>query len=389
MTALNQNLIDTGSPPVPAAQGWISAYDGRLGPLINLSQAAPADPPHADFMAALAAAALDPASARYGDIHGDAALREAYAADVSALHGARLTAADVAITTGANQAFFIAMLSVARAGENLLLPAPWYFNHQMACAMLGIEARALPCPPGNGFLPDADAAARLIDERTRAIVLVTPNNPTGAVYPPELIQHFADLCARRGLWLILDRTYRDFPAAGNPAGHNLFRDDAWRDHLIELYSFSKAYCIPGYRLGAMTGGPAVLREAGKIFDTLQICPPRIGQIALAPAIARLAPWRRANAEKIARRAAMFQAAFDSIEGWRIDSIGAYFAYVRHPFAGVPSEAVAAKLAGQRGVLGLPGSFFGPGQEQYLRLAFANAGDAAIAALPGRFQGLEM
>ena len=75
------------------------------------------------------------------------------------------------------------------------------------------------------------------------------------------------------------------------------------------------------------------------------------------------------------------------QGWRIDSIGAYFAYLAHPFAGVPAAVVAERLAATRGVLGLPGSYFGPGQDGHLRIAFANADSARIAALPERLHGL--
>ncbi len=85
------------------------------------------------------------------------------------------------------------MMALARAGDNVLLPTPWYFNHEMTLTMLGVEPRALPCDPAAGFVPDVATAEALIDARTRAIVLVTPNNPTGAVYPPQTIAAFAAL----------------------------------------------------------------------------------------------------------------------------------------------------------------------------------------------------
>ena len=235
---LNPDLIDTGTPPIPEAQGWARAYGGARGPLIDLSQAVPGAPPPVTLLEKLAAAAAEPGSTRYGGITGDAALREAYAAEISRIYGTAFAPAEVAITSGCNQAYVVTMMALARAGDNVLLPTPWYFNHEMTLTMLGVEARPLPCAPEAGFVPDVATAEALIDDRTRAIVLVTPNNPTGAVYPPETIAAFAALCARRGIWLVLDETYRDFLPADVAKPHEVFATTSWQDSVIGLYSFS-------------------------------------------------------------------------------------------------------------------------------------------------------
>ena len=172
----------------------------------------------------------------------------------------------------------------------------------------------------------------LIDGRVKAVVLVTPNNPTGAVYPPGVISEFAALCRRKDVALVLDETYRDFLAEPDERPHEVFADPAWRDSVLGLYSFSKSYCIPGHRLGAITAGSAAMAEIGKVLDCMQICPARAGQIALAPAITALADWREGNRREIVRRAAAFRDALATTQ-WRVDSIGAYFAYVAHPFPG--------------------------------------------------------
>src|SRR5215208_5370016 len=202
--AINPLVADTGTPPIPEAQGWVERYGGAHGPLINMSQAVPGHPPHPDFIARLVEAAASVDAARYGPIAGDADLRAAYAGHLAALSGGDIEAADVAITAGCNMGFVAALMLVAKAGDAVLLPSPWYFNHEMTAAMLGIAARPLPCDPNAGFVPDPDEAGRLIDARTSAIVLVTP---TGAIYPGHVIGAFADLCRRRGLWLVVDETY--------------------------------------------------------------------------------------------------------------------------------------------------------------------------------------
>jgi hypothetical protein len=382
----NPHIQDLSSPHIPEAQGWARAYDGSLGPLINLSQAVPGTAPPPALLERLAAAAADPEVARYGFIEGEPPLREAYAAHVSALYGGRVRPADVSITSGCNQAFFAIMMLLARSGGAVILPSPWYFNHQMTLDMLGLETRALPCGPDRGFLPDPAEAEALIDERVKALVLVTPNNPTGAVYPPSLIEAFAELCRRRGIWLVVDETYRDFLPRGVNRPHGLLADETWREGVIQLYSFSKAYAIPGHRLGAIVADGRVVTELAKIMDSLQICAPRAGQTALIWAIDAMAEWREGVRAEINRRSEAFAAAIRDVPGWRIDSIGAYFAYVRHPYHGVPVERVARLLAEERGVSVLPGTFFSPDGETHLRIAVANVAAEALEPLPQRLAG---
>src|SRR5687767_2365444 len=217
----NPLLVDTATPPIPEAKAWTAAYSGALGPLIDLSQAVPGYPPHPEMLERLGRAAAMREAASYGDILGDSALRETYAAHVSELYRGRIAATNVAITAGCNQAFFVAILGLAKAGDVVILPAPWYFNHKMALDMLGIEAIPLPCRGENGFVPSLEDARSLVTERVRALVLVTPNNPTGAVYPGEAIAALHTFCTESRIALILDETYRDFLASDAPPHDSL------------------------------------------------------------------------------------------------------------------------------------------------------------------------
>ncbi|WP_244300730.1 aminotransferase [Roseibium hamelinense] len=372
---LNTHLVDTATPPIPEAAGWLAGYDGRFGPAINLSQAVPGDPPPQVFLDRISSAAASAEATRYGDIFGDEALRQAYARACSSLYGAPITPEETAITAGCNQAFFVSILAVAKAGDAVLLPSPWYFNHKMTLDMLGIEARPLPLSAERGFLPDAGAARPLIDDTVKAIVLVTPNNPTGAVYPAATVAAFKEMAFENNLWLVIDETYRDFLPGSSL--HRAFTTPDWRSCVISLYSFSKSYAIPGHRVGAITAAAPVIEEIGKVLDCVQICPARAAQMALPWAMDNLTDWRQDVNATLADRLIAFQAALDLCPGWRLDQIGAYFAYVRHPFAGVSATAVAEHLAREFGLLVLPGSYFGPGQDDHLRFAFANVDAATI------------
>jgi aspartate/methionine/tyrosine aminotransferase len=377
-------ILATAEPPIPSARAWAAAYRGEAGPSIDLTQAVPGYPPHAELLARIGAEAGRLANAGYGAIEGEEALRAALAEDLSARYGATIGAEDVMITAGCNLAFVMTMTALAGPGEAVILPAPWYFNHLMALTMRGTAAIPLPCLPEDGFVPDPDRAAALIDPRVRALVLVTPNNPTGAIYPPEVIARFAALCRARGIVLVLDETYRDF-LPGNEPPHAEFADPAWRDGLVHLYSFSKSYCVPGHRVGAIVAGPRMRTQLLKVLDTLQICAPRAAQAALAWAVPALGSWRAGNRDVMAARAEAFRRAFAGVNGWRIDALGGYFAYLRLPEDAPEAVATAERLAAARGLMTLPGPFFGPGQERHLRLAFANAEEATIAMVPARLR----
>ncbi|MGO4524780.1 aminotransferase [Microvirga sp. 2MCAF35] len=386
---INPLVADVGSPPIPEAQSWTRRYDGSFGPLINLSQAVPGNAPHAELLERMAAAAGSAAGSQYGPINGDVDLRQAYADDLSRLYEGRITSEDTAITAGCNMAFFAAMMLLAHRGEGVLLPTPWYFNHQMTLEMLGIEPRPLPCRPENGFVPRVEDAEALINDKVRAIVLVTPNNPTGAVYPAHVIEAFAQLCRRRGIYLVIDETYRDFLPQEMNRAHGLFTSEEWRGTVIQLYSFSKSYAIPGHRTGAITADAKLVEQIAKILDCIQICAPRTAQAALPWAIDALRDWREDNRAEINRRAQVFQEALAPLPEWRIESVGAYFAYLRHPFSEAKAQHVAEKLATERGVLCLPGSYFGPGQEGHLRVAIANVAADVLSGLTERFRGLSL
>jgi aspartate/methionine/tyrosine aminotransferase len=157
----------------------------------------------------------------------------------------------------------------------------------------------------------------------------------------------------------------------------LFEQPQWRDTFVHLYSFSKAYALTGYRVGAVAAAPRLIAELEKLMDCLAICAPHLSQAAVAYALSELGDWK---AEKVAlmhaRLEALRHAFADPALDYRMVSSGAFFAWVKHPFSGVPAKNVAKRLAGDHGLLVLPGSMFGPGQEDFLRIAFANA-DAAL------------
>lgn len=376
--AVNPAINRVEAPPIMEAQTWVKP-GLRNRTLLNLCQAVPSWKCAEDLDDEVARLAHEPGISLYTDIYGIPELRTAIAAHFSSDYAGKVAAENVCVTAGCNQAFAAAIMAIARAGDNVVVPVPYFFNHTMWLGMLGVEARYIS---GLGQ-PDAADAAKLIDERTRAIVLCSPNNPTGAIYAPETIRALFDLARSRGIALVIDETYKDFRDGDAPA-HPIFAIEGWEDAFIHLYSFSKAFAMTGYRVGAVTASTRVLAEIEKIMDCMAICTSHISQRAALFALTRLDDWKRGKIAMMHGRLSALRNAFgrDGLK-YQLVSSGALFAYVKHPFADETAKQVAMRLAGEHDLLCLPGSMFGPGQEQYLRIAFANAEASDMETLVDR------
>ena len=381
----------TFAPPVMEARRWMEGVvHPAERPLLNVSQAAPVDPPPPQMLEAMAQIVLtDPEAHLYGPVLGLPDLRAEVASQWSTAYGGAVRADQVAITSGCNQAFAAAIATLCGEGDEVIIPAPFYFNHVMWLDMSGVNAVYLPCGPG--LIPDVDQAASLITPRTRAIALVSPNNPGGVEYPAATLSAFRDLARKHGLALIVDETYRDFDSRTG-APHDLFADPDWDDTLIQLYSFSKAYRLTGHRVGAIIASPARLAEVEKFLDTVTICPNQIGQRAALWGMQNLGEWLADERLEILDRRAAIATNFPKLaaKGWELLGCGAYFAYMKHPFD-ERSDQLAQRLVRDAGVLTLPGTMFMPdslpGGPEQLRIAFANVDRAGINELFTRLAGL--
>ncbi len=390
---LNPNMAATFPPPVMEARRWLQGVTfSDNQPLINVSQAAPVDPPPASMREAMARFVLEEDDTHlYGPVLGLPALRSALAENWTAHYGGSVGSDQIAITSGCNQAFAATLATLAAEGDEIILPTPWYFNHKMWLDMGGINA--VPLPTGEALVPTTEAAEALITSKTRAIVLVSPNNPGGAEYPARTMQAFFDLCKSRGIALIVDETYRDFDSREG-APHGLLTNPDWDQTLIQLYSFSKAYRLTGHRVGAMIADSDRLAEAEKFLDTVAICPNQLGQRAALWGLQNLGPWLAEQRLEILDRRQAITDGFPALEakGWKLLGSGAYFAYMVHPFA-IPSDELAQKMVAEIGVLCLPGTMFAPEGDplgpKSLRIAFANIDRAGIGALYARLAGLEI
>ena len=383
--------IGVDPPPVLEVKNWLSNPDLQPSkPLIDVSQAAPTEPPPEKMLEFMANKILcDNAVNTYGPVLGLDELRESLASKWSRQYQGKVSKENVAVTSGCNQAFCASISSFTSENDEVIIPTPWYFNHHMWLQMAGVKS--IPLDTDANMNPIIEKAEALITDRTRAIVLVSPNNPSGAIYSNQLLQKFFDLCKSNQIRLIIDETYKDFhPNASQP--HTLLENNNWDQVLTILYSFSKTYRMTGHRIGALLTSKENLIEIEKALDTFTVCPPQLGQYAANWGLNNLEAWAAERRTEILQRAKHFSEKFQplSAAGWSLKGCGAYFAFVEHPFED-ESNILAPLILRDQGILLMPGTMFYPKHNplgsRSFRIAFANIDKNKISTLLERLKDL--
>ena len=383
--------IGVDPPPVLEVKNWLSNPDLQPSkPLIDVSQAAPTEPPPEKMLEFMANKILcDNAVNTYGPVLGLDELRESLASKWSRQYQGKVSKENVAVTSGCNQAFCASISSFTSENDEVIIPTPWYFNHHMWLQMAGVKS--IPLETDANINPILEKAEALITDRTRAIVLVSPNNPSGAIYSNQLLQKFFDLCKSNQIRLIIDETYKDFhPNASQP--HTLLENNNWDQVLTILYSFSKTYRMTGHRIGALLTSKENLIEIEKALDTFTVCPPQLGQYAANWGLNNLEAWAAERRTEILQRAKHFSEKFQplSAAGWSLRGCGAYFAFVEHPFED-ESNILAPLILRDQGILLMPGTMFYPKHNplgsRSFRIAFANIDKYKISTLLERLKDL--
>ncbi len=337
----------------------------------------PSDAALADAMAAMRADGGG--FHQYGPIEGLPKLRAALLDKLERQNGIR--GHDVMVTAGGNQAFLNVLMTVADAGETVVMFAPTYFNHVMAAQLCGVRVRVIDS--AQAWTPAGVEALDL--GGVRAVILVTPSNPTGRQTPPDVVRALAARCERAGCWLVCDEAYEDFVWDGISLQHV----SPGGDHVVHLFTFSKAYGMAGWRVGYVTYPPGLRDGFEKVQDTVPIQAAKLSQ-RLADAALRLdGDAKRAHVAGLAGNRAAVMAALAPLgpEALAHPGTAGLYLFPRLP-AGWPDDVtVAERLAREHGVLVLPGEgFSAPG---HLRVSFANLPPEICARAAERLrQGLE-
>ena len=271
------------------------------------------------------------------------------------------------VTAGANMGFLNALFAITDPGAEVILPTPYYFNHEMAVRMLNCEPVCVATD--RHFQLDPEAVAAAITPRTAAVVTISPNNPSGAVYPEQTLTAINELCRERGIYHISDEAYEYFVFDDqrhfSPAG----LDDSAR-HTISLFSLSKAYGFSSWRIGYMLI-PTHLHEAvRKVQDTNLICPPLASQYAAIGALETGRGFCDDKIRQIARNRLFVLEELKKLDCLTHDigSDGAFYAFPRLETNQTDMDIVK-RLIREFGIAVMPGSAFGMQEGCYLRISY--------------------
>ena len=372
------------TPIIPIVGDLVRGTPGT----ISLGQGMVAYGPPQEALDAIAGALGDPKIHQYGAVEGTSALRSALADKLRAENRIPIDAANrVVVTAGGNMAFFNAVLAVADVGDEILLQTPYYFNHEMAVGMAG--CRAVLVPTDDHYQLRVDRIAAAITPRTKAIVTVSPNNPTGAVYPEKALREVNELCRARGIYHVHDEAYEYFTYGDvNPFSPGSISGST--PHTISLYSYSKAYGFAGWRIGYMVI-PAHLEEAvRKIQDTNLISPTMIAQAAALGALKAGASYCRGKLRDMAEVREVARKAFAEIASFCAAPLtdGAFYFFLRLDTSLAPL-ALVERLVKEHRVAAIPGTAFGISTGCSLRVAFgALAKETAAEGIGRLVRGLD-
>jgi aminotransferase len=374
----SSNVARTELPPLVELSARARELADVGADVIRLDQGAVDIPPPREFVDAVRRALDDETVHRYTPDPGLPDLRSALADYLADRFGVdHDPSTEVIVTAGANQGCFAALMALVEPGDEVLLPAPWYFNHAMTVTALGAVPVPVPTAVADSFAPDPDAVARAISSRTRGLVLVNPNNPTGARYADDLVSRLTGLIVERDLWLLADQTYHEVhfgdrsplsPAAVTTA----------RARVITATSFSKSLGLAGWRLGVLAGPADLIREVLKVHDCAVISASRPGQVGLLAALPVIDDHARlVRAELRDRRdRLMSELRAHGLETF-CEPGGALFLLLRLPDQR-DDWAFCRDLLDERHVVAVPGSAFGPGGNGSIRISFGSASSDRIA-----------
>ena len=342
--------------------------------VISLGQALPGfGPPPAAIAAAQRALATKEAHIYSADA-GLEGLRTALCEKLAA--DGHVTPDEVIVTAGGNQAFMLALMTLVDPGDEVLLPAPYFVNHEMAIAALGAVPKEVPLDEARGFqLRWADLEPH-VTRRTRAVVICTPSNPTGAVIAREEMIRIVEELATRDVVLFSDETYSRFVYDGERNAPSALEVPKWRRNVVMLNTFSKSFGMTGWRVGYMVADAGVCEQAIKVQDAMIICAPVVSQMGVEAAIRESWDYPLAFRDELeARRQALIDGLARIPQLHWTPTGGGFFALVR--VAGcTDSAALANDILERAHVVTIPGSIFGASGEGFIRLSYsAVPGDA--------------
>jgi aspartate/methionine/tyrosine aminotransferase len=317
-------------------------------------------------------AALERGETHYTPSAGVIELREAIARWLGERRGLRVDPSQVIATPGAKPIMFYALLALLEEGDEAIYPDPGFPIYSSMIQFSGARGVPLPLRERNGFDPDLDEMRSLITPRTKAIVLNSPHNPTGAVLSAEAIREIARLARERDLWVLTDEIYGEILYEGEH--RSLLAEDGMAERTILLDGFSKTYAMTGWRLGFGVFPKPLVDPVTKLVTNSVSCTATFVQRAGVAALARRHPEVDAMVRAFRERRDAIVAGLNAVPGITcLVPKGAFYVFPNITGLGLGDSArVADRFLYEAGVAVLAGTAFGRAGEGYLRLSYANS-----------------
>lgn len=380
----SRRLAAVQAPVIPIVGRWTAETPGT----ISLGQGVVSYRPPPEAIAAARAFGDTLQDHRYGPVEGLPPLVDAIEDKLARENGIAVRPRSrVLVTAGGNQAFMNAILAITDPGDAVILPTPYYFNHEMAIVMAG--ARAVGVPTRGDYQLDLPAIEAAIDGGTRAVVTVSPNNPTGAVYPEADLRAVNALCRSRGVFHIHDEAYEYF----SYGDARIFSPGSIADaaeHTISLFSMSKAYGMASWRIGYMVV-PIGLNDAiHKIQDTILICPPAVSQHAAHAALHAGRAYSAPHVQQLDRtRRTVYAELTASGVPCDVPPAGGAFYYLIRVHTALDAMTLTERLIREHRVATIPGSAFADSAPCSIRISYgALDADSVIEGLRRLVDGLK-
>ena len=344
--------------------------------VISLGQAVPFFAPPASALNAARAAIDTPEVNHYATDPGLPSLRRVLADRLSHTIGSHIKSDDVVITAGGNHAFTLAITTLLDPGDEVVLPSPYFTNHQMAVVARGATAIEAPVADRTTFAVRWADIEPHVGARTKAIVLCNPSNPTGAPVDAQEGARIVTEAAARGIVVFSDETYMHFVYEG--AHWSAASAPAWRENVVVIGTFSKSFGMMGWRVGYVLADASICEQAIKVQDAMIICAPAISQMAAEAAVRDDWAYATTFHDELRQRRRVLHDGLTAVPG--VESTptrGGLFAFARVTGC-TNSTRLSNDLLERAHVVTIPGAAFGVSGEGYLRLSYGYANAAELA-----------
>ncbi len=355
------------------------ALEAQGKDVIHLELGEPDFPTPAHIVAA-GKKALDEGWTHYGPTQGLPELREAIAEHVSETRGIAARPENVCVTPGGKPIIFFPILALLGPGDEAIYPNPGFPIYESMIRVSGATAVPVPLVEERGFSFDLDVFRKSLTERTKLVILNSPQNPTGGMIPAEDIAAIADLVRERDLVVLSDEIYAQI-VYGDEKPASIASLPGMMEKTVILDGFSKTYAMTGWRLGYGVMPAFLVDAVSKLMVNSNSCTASFTQKAGVAALRGPQEPVAVMVEEFRRRRDAFCAGLRDIPGWRcVTPGGAFYAFANVKETGRSSKDVADSLLHEAGVAGLNGRGFGEYGDGYVRFSYANSYENLMRAV---------